>query len=128
MTNRILFVIGAVFAVSFLLLGRSYAGLFGCSSQVAGMVSVGFRFFAVTFLIMGYDVINSMYFTSCADAKSSALISSLRGLILLLPFTFLFPAIWGMRGVWMATPATEALTACVSVFLIRKQKKSIERG
>ena len=128
MTNRILFVIGAVFAVSFLLLGRSYAGLFGCSSQVAGMVSVGFRFFAVTFLIMGYDVINSMYFTSCADAKSSALISSLRGLILLLPFTFLFPAIWGMRGVWLATPATEALTTCVSAFLIRKQKKRIERG
>lgn len=32
MTNRILFVIGAVFAVSFIVLGRKYAGMFGCSS------------------------------------------------------------------------------------------------
>ena len=100
--------------------------MFGCSSSVADMVSAGFRFYAVTFLIMGYDVINSMYFTSCGDALSSALISSLRGMILLLSFTFIFPAIWGMTGVWMAAPATEALTAIVSAWLITKQKKMME--
>ena len=126
MTNRILFAIGAVFAVSFIVLGRRYAGMFGCSSQVADMVSKGFRFFVATFLIMGYDVINSMYFTSCGDAKSSALISSLRGFVLLLIFTFIFPAIWGMTGVWMATPTTETLTAIVSAWLLRKQKRILE--
>lgn len=126
MTNKILFGIGALFAVFFLVLGRRYAGIFGCSSSVMDMVSAGFRFYAVTFLIMGYDVINSMYFTSCGDALSSALISSLRGIILLLAFTFIFPAIWGMTGVWMAAPATEALTAIVSIWLIAKQKKMME--
>ena len=125
-TNKILFVTGALFAVSFIVLGRSYAGMFGCSSSVVNMVSAGFRFYAVTFLIMGYDVINSMYFTSCGDALSSALISSLRGIILLLTFTFIFPAIWGMTGVWMVAPATEALTAIVSIWLITKQMKMME--
>ncbi len=61
----------------------------------------------------------------CGDAKASALISSLRGVILLLIFTFVFPALWGMTGVWMATPATETLTAIVSAWLIRKQKRMI---
>lgn len=126
MTNKILFGIGALFAVFFLVVGRRYAGIFGCSSSVMDMVSAGFRFYAVTFLIMGYDVINSMYFTSCGDALSSALISSLRGIIILLAFTFIFPAIWGMTGVWMAAPATEALTAIVSIGLIAKQKKMLE--
>ena len=126
LTNKILFGIGALFAVCFFVLGIRYAGMFGCSSSVADMVSAGFRFYAVTFLIMGYDVINSMYFTSCGDALSSALISSLRGMILLLSFTFIFPAIWGMTGVWMAAPATEALTAIVSAWLITKQKKMME--
>ena len=126
LTNKILFGIGALFAVCFFVLGRRYAGMFGCSSSVADMVSAGFRFYAVTFLIMGYDVINSMYFTSCGDALSSALISSLRGMILLLAFTFIFPAIWGMTGVWMAAPMTEALTAIVSAWLITKQKKMME--
>ena len=125
LTNRILFGIGALLAVGFTVLGRRYAGLFGCSEAVGEMVASGFRFYAVAFLIMGYDVINSMYFTSCGDALYSAVISSLRGVVLLLVFIMIFPAIWGMAGVWMAAPATEALTAVVSGFLIERQKKVI---
>lgn len=125
-TNKLLFVIGVIFAVFFFVFGKSYAGMFGCSDSVAEMVSAGFRIYAVTFLFMGYDVINSMYFTSCGDALSSALISSLRGIVLLLAFTFIFPAIWGMTGVWLAAPTTEVLTAVVSAGLIMKQKMMIE--
>ena len=127
-TNRILFVMGFLIAGIFFLTGRRYAGMFGCSGQVADMVLSGFRFFVVTFLFMGYDVINSMYFTSCGDARSSAIISSLRGIVLLLAFTFILPAIFGMNGVWMAAPCTETLTAVVSLCLIRSQKNRIERG
>ena len=125
-TNRILFGAGALFAVCFWILGRRYAGLFGCSGSVGNMVATGFRFCSVTFLIMGYDVTNSMYFTSCGDALSSALISALRGIVLLLTFLLIFPAIWGMTGVWMAAPAAEGLTAIVSAFLIGKQKREME--
>lgn len=126
MTNKILFGISVLFAVFFFVLGKKYAVMFGCSSSVADMVSSGFRFYAVTFLIMGYNVIGSMYFTSCGNALSSALISSLRGIVLLIAFTLIFPAIWGMTGVWMAAPVTEVLTGMVSVWLIMKQKKMIE--
>ena len=126
LTNRILFAIGALFAVFFFMFGKRYAGMFGCSENVADMVSAGFRIYAVTFLFMGYDVINSMYFTSCGDALSSALISSLRGIILLLGFTFLFSALWGMTGVWLAAPASESLTMIVTVWLITKHKKMLE--
>ena len=125
-TNRILFVMGFLIAGIFFLTGRNYAGMFGCSSNVADMVASGFRIYAVTFLVMGYDVINSMYFTSCGDAKSSALISALRGIVLLLGFTLVLPAIFGMTGVWMAAPCTETLTAVVSVYLLRKQKNRLQ--
>lgn len=127
-TNGILLVAGVLVAGSFALAGRGYAGMFGCSSQVADMVATGFRLYAVTFLIMGYDVINSIYFTSCGDAKSSALISALRGIVLLLAFTFLLPAIFGMNGVWMAAPCTEVLTAIVSFYLIQIQQRKLKRG
>lgn len=126
-TNKILFVIGAIFAVVFSAFGNRYAGLFGCSSTVAQMVASGFRIYAVTFLVMGYDVINSMYFTGCGDAVSSAVISSLRGVVLLLAFTFIFPALWGMVGVWLVAPVSETLTAGVSMCLAAKQRNLIER-
>lgn len=124
--NRILFVIGIMVAVGFFASGEYYAKLFGCSNSVADMVAAGFRIYAVTFLVMGYDVINSMYFTSCGDAKSSALISSLRGIVLLLAFTLILPAIFGMTGVRMASPCSETLTAVVSLFLIGKQTRKIK--
>ena len=126
MTNRILFTIGFLFAVFFFMFGKRYAAMFGCSDSVADMVSAGFRIYTATFLFMGYNVINSMYFTSCGDALSSALISSLRGIILLLGFTFLFSALWGMTGVWLAAPASESLTMIVTVWLITKHKKMLE--
>lgn len=125
-TNRILFIIGILVAVVFFITGRTYAGMFGCTSQVADMVASGFRLYAVTFLVMGYDIINSMYFTSCGDAKSSALISALRGIVLLLAFTLILPAFLGMNGVWLTAPCTEVMTAIVSVMLIRKQKSIIK--
>ena len=127
-TNRILIIIGFLVAVFFFITGRTYAGLFGCTSQVADMVASGFRLYAVTFFVMGYDIINSMYFTSCGDAKSSALISALRGIVLLLAFTLILPAFLGMNGVWLAAPCTEVLTAIVSIMLIRKQKSIIKTG
>ena len=71
---------------------------------------------------MGYDVIASMYLTSIGDALSSAIVSALRGLVLLLIFTFLFPYLWGMDGVWAVSPATEVLTVIVAIFLIKKEK------
>ena len=127
-TNGILLAAGIVVAGVFFLAGGTYAGMFGCSSHVADMVASGFRIYAVTFVVMGYDVIGSMYFTSCGDAKSSALISALRGIVLLLAFTLILPAVLGMTGVWLAAPCTEVLTAIVSTWLFKKQQNSMKRG
>ena len=127
-TNKILFVTGLLTATVFWVTGKYYAGLFGCSNEVADMVAAGFRLYAVTFPVMGYDVVNSMYFTSCGDAKSSAIISALRGIVLLLGFTLILPAILGMTGVWLSAPCSETLTAIVSVFLIKKQTNERKRG
>ena len=120
-TNRILLAIGTLTALSFFIAGKRYAEIFGCSNSIADMVATGFRIYAITFLAMGYDVTGSMYFTSCGDAKSSAIISSLRGIVLLLAFILIFPVIFGMNGVWMASPCAETLTAIVTFVLIRRQ-------
>ena len=57
-TNKILLIIGLLFAVAFSVFGNSYAAMFGCSDVVANMVASGFRIYAATFLVMGFDVIN----------------------------------------------------------------------
>ena len=121
-TNRLLLLAGVLLAGIFFFAGRKYAGVFGCGEIVAEMVASGFRIYGITFVFMGYDVVNSMYFTSCGDAKSSALISSLRGIVFLLGFTLVLPTFFGMTGVWLAAPCTEVLTALVSAGLMKRQR------
>ena len=122
LASLILFVLGSITALVFFILGKNFASLFGAGKECALNVSRGFKIFSLTFVFMGYDVIASMYLTSIGDALSSAIISALRGLVLLLIFTFLFPYLWGMDGVWAVSPATEVLTVIIAIFLIKKEK------
>lgn len=121
-TNKILFIIGTIIAVIFIFFGKSYSMMFGSGELVSELVCTGFRIYAITFVVMGFDVINSMYFTGIGDAKSSAIISSLRGIVLLLVFTLVLPVFFGMNGVWMSAPLTEVLTALVAVILLNDKK------
>ena len=121
-TNKILFIIGTIIAVIFIFFGKNYSMMFGSGELVSELVCTGFRIYAITFVVMGFDVINSMYFTGIGDAKSSAIISSLRGIVLLLVFTLVLPVVFGMNGVWMSAPLTEVLTALVAVILINDKK------
>ncbi len=121
-TNKILFIIGTIIAVIFIFFGKSYSMMFGSGELVSELVCTGFRIYAITFVVMGFDVINSMYFTGIGDAKSSAIISSLRGIVLLLVFTLVLPVFFGMNGVWMSAPLTEVLTAVVAVILLNDKK------
>lgn len=126
-TNKIVFASGVFFALIFGIFGNSYASIFGSGETVSAMVLSGFRIYAVTFMTMGFNVITSMYFSGCGDALSSAIISALRGLVLLLLFVFILPALWGMMGIWLIAPVTEVLTAVVSLFLIKRQKR-LDKG
>lgn len=109
------------------------------SSEFIGEMSSATSMFAFNYVLMKYVgaegvaaftilgfVVNSMYFTSCGDAGSSAIISALRGMVLLLGFTLILPAIFGMTGVWMSAPCTESLTAIVSAWLLRRQKNRMK--
>ena len=55
----------------------------------------------------------------------SAVISTSRGLVVLLACIFLLPMLWGMTGIWLAAPVTEAVTLAVSLFYIRRDTVEI---
>lgn len=128
-TNRIIFVVGAVFAVSLFFGGRIYCSFFVQEEAVIKMVSRGFKLFVLEFLLQGFNVTGSMYFTSMAKPKQSAVIAMLRGIVILLITIFVFPSIWGIDGIWLTSPVTEALTLIATVIFCIKddlllQKKS----
>ncbi len=74
------------------------------------MVGAGMWIFMTSFFASGINAIASFYFTATGRAFQSAAISFSRGLGVLLVCIFVLPALFGMTGVWLAAPVTEAVT------------------
>lgn len=117
---------GAGLAVFGLMAAASgwYGALFVEDPAVVEMVRTGAVIFAVSFPFSGFNAIASFYFTSTGRAMESAAISMSRGLVVLLACIFLLPMVWGMTGIWLAAPVTEAVTLTVSFACIRRDRPS----
>lgn len=120
-TNRYVFGAGAaVFLLMAAGAGR-YGSLFVQNEHVVGMVRSGVRIFMVSFFFSGINAITSFYFTAIGKALESAAISFSRGLVVLLACIFTLPALFGMTGVWLAAPVTEAVTLMITGGLLSRE-------
>ncbi|MBE5965571.1 MAG: MATE family efflux transporter [Lachnospiraceae bacterium] len=127
-TNVIVFLVGAGVLLLVLCTSQWYSSLFIENEVVEQMICSGVKIFAVSFLFSGVNTITSFYFTSIGRALESAIVSSARGLVLLLICIFTLPAVLGMIGVWLVSPITEALTLLISLFFICKERKHMQLG
>ncbi|MDC7222204.1 MAG: MATE family efflux transporter [Spirochaetales bacterium] len=123
--NTVTILLGVVILLSLDLASHEYSSLFVRSRSVQDMVTSGIPVFTLAFLFMGLNIITSFYFTSIGKAKESALIASSRGLVVLLIAIFLFPALWGMSGVWLIAPVTEFATVLLSLFFIFRHDRTM---
>ncbi len=122
--NIVVIVVGVGVLLLVVCTSRMYSNLFVKNEMVAQMIYSGVRIFAVSFLFSGVNTITSFYFTSIGRALESAIISSARGLVILLICIFTLPALLGMIGVWLVAPITEGLTMIFSLFFIYRAKKA----
>ena len=111
-----------------LLLGEVLAGplsgiFVGYDEALLALTTRGFKLYALSFLLMGFNIFGSAFFTSLSNGPVSAAISFLRTLLFQVAAIFLLPLILpGADGVWLAVVAAEALALAVTVFFFVKLK------
>lgn len=86
------------------------------------MAIEGFLIFSGAFLFMGYNIYASSLFTALNNGKVSALLSLFRTLILQLFTLIIFPILFNVLGVWIATPITEVFSIMLSIYFIVRMK------
>lgn len=107
------------------LLAKPLASIFvSYSPELLQMTVDGFRIFALCFLLMGFAIFSSGFFTALNDGVTSAIISFVRTLIFQLVAVLTLPLIFGLDGIWWSVVVAE-LTAVIfsAVFLIAKRKR-----
>lgn len=112
-----------ILAVS-LLYGKQIIHLFVGDGNVFTITWDGLKLFSPVFLFVGLNVFLSGYFTALGNGLLSAVISSLRSLILVVLFILILPELLGVTGVWMTMPLAEAATIFIAIYLYRKYGKS----
>ena len=107
------------------LAARPLAKLFvGYDEGLLDMTAHAFSIFSFSFLLSGFSIFGSSFFTALGDGLTSALISFLRTLVFQIAAVLLFPRIWELNGIWLSIVAAEVMSVLVTaLFLIGKQKK-----
>lgn len=118
-SQKVVFACGGVFFIIMSLVGSIYAGLFSDNINLQMLVVRGLSIYAFGFLVAGYNIIASFFFTSIGQAKQSAIISSMRGLVILSINILLLPFLFKETGIWLVFPLTELITFIISVALIK---------
>ena len=79
----------------------------------------GSKICAFAFLFNGFNIAMSSFFTSMGDARTSVVISLLRGLIFISIGLFIFPRLFDADGVWFAIPFAELCTLIIALIILR---------
>lgn len=106
------------------LLSRPLSLMFvGYDEELLDMTAHAFSIFSFSFLLSGFSIFGSSYFTALNDGLTSALISFLRTLVFQIAAVLLFPIIFDLDGIWFSIVAAEIMSVTVTMlFLILKRK------
>ena len=88
------------------------------SGHVYELTRQGFALFSFTFLLCGFDIFISGFFTAISDGRTSALMSFARNLLGIVFFLLTLPRMLGLSGVWLAVPAADVTALLFGTFLL----------
>ena len=115
---------GIMLALLSQLLAAPLSKLFvGYDAELFAMTEHGFRIYCLAYLINGFNIFGSSFFTALNNGVISAVISFLRTLVFQIIMILLLPTLLGINGIWSAVGIAELMTLCVTITFFIKQRK-----
>ena len=88
------------------------------SAQMAQFAHMGMRLYFVGYFFAGFNIV------SATNRPVEASVTSIcRGMVAIVACSLVLSRLFGMNGVWAAFPASELLTAVLTLFLLLRGKK-----
>lgn len=116
---------GVVLTILAIALSSPLAKLFvGYDEELYELTRHAFRLFAYSFLLAGFNIFTSSFFTALNNGAVSAAISFMRTLIFQTSSVLILPIFLGVDGIWWAITVAEVFAFILSlIFLFAKRKK-----
>ena len=107
------------------ILSGGLSGIFvSYDRELMEITKIAIQIYSLSYLISGFNIFGSAFFTALNDGPVSALISFVRTLLFQIIMILVLPAFFGLNGVWFAVVAAEALALLVTIicFLAKRKK------
>lgn len=85
------------------------------------IASNGMRIYFFSLFFSGINIVAAAFLSSADRPKQAFVVSILRGFVLIIPVAWILSVLFGLTGIWMAVPVTEAIVCALAlIFLFRK--------
>lgn len=96
----------------------------GYDAELLEMTEHAFKIFSFSFILAGFNIFASSFFTALNNGGVSAAISFLRTLVFQMLAVLILPLLFELDGIWWAITVAEGFAFLISlVFLFAKRKK-----
>ncbi|MBU3093028.1 MATE family efflux transporter [Clostridium sp. CF011] len=97
---------------------KQIISLFNKDPELIVIGSHGIRIYLFMLPIIGFQIVSSNYFQAIGKAKISIFLGLSRQVILLIPLLFILPRFFGLDGVWLSGPSSDALASIITAVFI----------
>ncbi len=119
-------VIGFIFVItvafSLMLTGPLVSVFAHPDNPVYDLAVTGNRICTVALLFIGFNIFASGMFTALSNGIVSAVLAFSRSFVFMLITMLLLPLIFGVNGIWMATPAAELMALILSAVMFLRYR------
>ena len=92
------------------------------SALMAEFAHNGMRIYFVGYFFAGCNIVAAGYLSAVNRPVEASVTSICRGMVAIVVCSLVLSAVFGMPGVWAAFPASELLTALLTLFLLRRKE------
>ncbi|MGI6093417.1 MAG: MATE family efflux transporter [Veillonellaceae bacterium] len=95
--------------------------IFNQNQQLIEIGSNGMRVFLAMMPIVGLQIVGSTYFQAVGKARQSLLLSLSRQVLFLIPLIVILPRMWGLSGIWLASPIADLTSTVLTAMLLFRE-------
>lgn len=122
-------VCGVFFALMLTKCNFLIVGMFINAGENAYKMAVdGLPYFSLGLIPFAFNIVVTGYYQSIDKATKATIITVLRGFVLLIPAFYYMPELMGWKGIWLAMPIAEGLTAVYVVTASLLGRNNAKRG
>lgn len=123
---KLTLLIGVIGELVFMIFPKQLLSVFGTESDLyMNYGETYMRFFFALTIFNGLQAVSSMFCAQIGQAGKAAILAVLRQIVLYIPALFLFTGMFGIKGIWYASPVSDGISFIVAFFMLMAVLKDL---